>query len=563
MSLLIVIPLFMGVVAYWFPQVGARAVMLATQVAILFVSIAHALVLLRSGETVREPLGGTDPALNIELLGTGTSMSLVVLTALLMLGTAICALKYANQKFVLLLLILQSVVNALFLTDDVFNVFVLLEVLTMIMVLLNLFIKERRSIYDALYYLIIQIVGMSFFLFGLAYLYRAVGQLNLSLIAAAVAGGGVTATQLLVPMALMLTGLALKLGLFPLLSYVPRFYGNPGAPVVVLMLSSAVVSTAVMYWIARLTWAFEPVLDFRPVLLVLGFATAVVGAVKALAARDARILLAFSTVSQAGLMLIALGSGTLLTEQGFITHLFAHALAKALLFFAVGALGAQYGSTNLNFIRQGIWQQPVVGAAFAIGALSMLGFPLTAGGVSKYWIVEGIGSGWEYWGLWLVNLGTALVMVKLLLPPQVFSASPSDFDMQPGSQTSYSTEQPRYGFQPASTYRTDTISGAVPQLPRYVQGLLLAISLIILLFGFGGLDFSITWLAFLTKAWQIALLTLLALLLTYLWRHNGFSARYPQLQQFVGTSIALPDACLMVAVFFAGMVFAALLLGVA
>jgi len=539
MSLLILIPLLMAVGAYWLPRTGAQAALLASQVATAVLAVAQAVPLLRSGGQIRETLGGTDQALNIELLGTGTSLGLVVLTSVLVLAASVCALRFANQKFVLLLLLFQAIVNGLFLTDDVFNLFVLLEVVTLVMVLLILFIKERRSIYDALYYLIIQIIGMSFFLLGIAYLYRAVGQLSLSLIALSIASGGVTANQLIVPLALMLTGLALKIGLFPLMSYVPRFYGNPGAPVVVLMLSSSVLATAVMYWIARLAWAFSPVLDIKPLLLLLGFTTAIGGAIKALAQRDARMLLAFSTVSQAGLMLIALGAGTAVSERGFIAHLFAHALTKALLFIGVGALAESAGSSDLSVIRQQIWRTPILGAAFVASALSMMGFPFTAGGVSKYWIVEGIsGHGWIYWGVWLVNLGTTLIMAKLILPKRALGV-PS----------------------PAAAPENQTAIVTSP-IPWYVQAVFGVLALLLLVFGFTGLSLNITLSALATKAWQIAILAAVALFLLYVWSRiipKDWSGRA---QSVLGNALALPDACLAVAAFFAAVLLLFLVLGV-
>jgi len=551
MSLLILIPLLMGVVAYWFPRTGALAVLLASQAVTLGLAATQVIPLIRTGSSIRETLGGTDRALNIELLATATSMGLVVLTGVLMLAASICALRFVNQKFVLLLLLLQAVLNGLFLTDDVFNLFVLLEVVTLVMVLLNLFIRERRSIYDALYYLIIQIIGMSFFLLGIAYLYRAVGQLSLSLITASIAAGMVTGTQLLVPMALMLTGLALKVGLFPLMSYIPRFYGNPGAPLVVLMLSSSLLSTAVLFWIARIVWAFSPLLDIRPLLLILGFATALGGAVKALVQRDARMLLAFSTVSQAGLMLIALGGGTALSERGFIAHLFAHALTKGLLFIGVGVLTEAYGTCDLFVIRERIWQTPLLGAAFAVGALSLIGFPLTAGGVSKYWIVEGA-HGWLYWGIWLVNLGTTMVMARLLVPRSWLGLAP----VGPSEPTFKASDF-------AAPVADGTPTGRMGLVPTYVQITLAALTLLVLLFGFTGLNLSITWLAFANKAWQILLLAALALFLTRIWPRIAPTSWYAQLQPSLTNALALPDACLAVAAFFAGVLLLSMVMGVA
>jgi len=609
MALVIILPLLLGVGAYWLPLVGAKIVLVASQVATIGLTIwllLQAMALGGSRSTgLVETMGGTNRYLNIELLGTPVSLGLVLLAGILFLATSICAIRFAINKFVLLLLVLQSLVNALFLTDDVFNLFVLLEVVTLVMVLLILYLKEKRSIYDALYYMIIQIIGMSFFLLGLAYLYRAVGQLSMTLIAAAISSGGVTPTQLIIPFALMLTGLALKVGLFPLMSYVPRFYGNPGAPVVVLMLSSAIMATVVIFWIARLSWAFEPVLDTKPILLVLGICTAVIGAAKALVQRDARMLLAFSTVSQAGLMLMALGTGSGYGERGFITHLFAHALAKALLFFCVGAFTEAYGTCNLAVFRERIWHHPILAAALMLAGLSMVGFPLTFGGISKYWIMSSVGGNLAlYWLAWLANLMTALVIVRLLVPSHIsathlFRNSVGNSVVSRRRWRGSSTDGIAITRHSARSRRIQELSHSEAvvsrrrsrgsstdgilhkPIPRYVLAVLASLAFLVALGGLFGTElirnllggsYTIDPSALALKALQILLLVGLAWTLTQLQRRyfdtnleqltSTSQLWHRRLHTTLGNSLALPDACLLIAGFFAGIVLISLLSGV-
>jgi len=614
MVLLVLVPLLLGVVAYRAPIRAARVIIILSQLA----AIAYVLFWLPraigAGELI-ESLGGTDRNLYIELSGTPISLSLVLLTAVLLLAATICGLRHATHKLILLYAILQGLMSGIFLTNDIFNLFVVLEVVTIVMVLLNVYRREVRSVYDALYYLLIQIVGMTFFLFGLGYLYRATGQLSMSLITETINSGLVPARSLIIPFALILTGLGLKLGLFPLFSYVPRFYGNPGAPISVLMISSSLISTAALFWIARVAWAFRP-LNTGPLLITLGTLTAFAGAAKALAHHDARLVLAFSTVSQAGLALIAIGSGTATSDRGFIAHLFTHALAKALLFLAVGALVEKTHSSQLSDIRHEIWRHPLVALAMVVGAISLVGIPLTAGGISKYWIMSGSGNPWIEAVTWVVTLGTALIMGRILVPhhsvitaavhqgldngrlqnspllrpvSRVFDfANSAEGSPDSGPALLGASEFPDGRHSTSSEVEPEPLPWAGPEPPALtasataperfpirgpIAAVLAGMVVLVLVVGMTGTEamgvltgsyYGISAVAMLTKALQLFGLLLFASAFIW-WLPRG--SWWPR-RAFVGfrdglaKSFALPDAFAAVAIFFVGVLLFAFLPGV-
>jgi len=609
MVLLVLVPLLLGVVAYRVPLPVSKVLILISQLGAIAFTLDLLRIALQQG-TVWQQLGGDDRRLYIELAGTPVSLSLTILTSLLMLGATLVGWRFATHKLLLLYGILQGLVSGIFLTDDIFNLFVLLEVLTIVMVLLNVYKKEVRVVYDALYYLIIQIIGMTFFLLGLAYLYRATGQLSMTLINQVIDSGSVNGRMLVLPFALMLCGLGLKVGLFPLYSYVPRFYGNPGAPLSVLMLSSSLLSTAILFWIARIAWAFAP-LNTAPMLLALGFLTAVAGAVKALAQRDARLVLAFSTVSQSGLALIALGSGTAMSQRGFIAHLFAHAIAKALLFLAVGALLDRGESSDVANVRQVVWRYPVIAVAMVLGAISLIGIPLTAGGISKYWIMSG-GPNWLIEAsTWVVTLGTALIMAKLLLP-LVGGFDGRDFvAAQPTNNVATRPTEVATGWLSSERKRTtvsslrssadslasveteqarfDAQSASLPGTSVAAVGVLAVGAFLILLGGMAGTRamgalmgafpysigdtpaqvaaapyFGIAASSLAIKAIQLLGVLLLALALTWLlpklksWQTPAFE----NLRSGLAGSLSLPNACLALTSFFLGFLLFAFLPGV-
>ena len=564
MVLLVLAPLLLGVVAYRLPLAWAKgALVLGQVVALAYTGYLFAPVAGGQSQVV-DSLGGFFPYLYIELRGTSFSLGLVLMTGVLFLATSAWVVTHASNKLILLLLALQGLCNGIFLTDDIFNLFVILEVVTIVLVLLNVFHRERRSIYDALYYLIIQLVGMTFFLLGVAYVYRAFGQLSMNWIEIAGAAGMADPTALAVAFALILTGLALKVGLFPLFSYVPRFYGNPGAPVVVLLLSSALISTAAIYWIGRVYYAFgwhavgsHALSGARALLVALGLLTAVGGAAKALAQRNILLVLAFSTVSQSGLALLALANH----PAGFLSHLFTHAVAKALLFLGALLLVERYGTTDVRELRAVVFREPLAALALLVGGLSLIGVPLTAGSTSKYLIMEVGTSGLDQALVWVVTVGTVLIIAKLLLPIKVVGANetiraraalPKNLRLR--NSADHAVVVPEKGNAGARGAFRDLSDGALSQ--RFVEAAIVVLALLVLLGGLlgpwamrAGLGYwyPISAGALALKGVQLAVL-IAAVLAARAYIPTRWWARAATP---LSDSLALPDACLALAAFFA------------
>ncbi|WP_425953719.1 complex I subunit 5 family protein [Xylanimonas sp. McL0601] len=412
MVALVLVPVVLGVALYRLPLRAAQVLALAGQGWVAWRAVSLLTRSTRDG-MFAEVLGGSDHLLYISLRGERTALTFVLLTVLLFTAALVWTLRssYADNKLLLLLLVLQGLSAGIFLTDDVFNLFVLFEVATLTAVLLVMFKKDRRNTYDGLYYLVVQIVAMLFFLFGVAYLYRTFGVLSVTEIGLMVQQG-VDGRALVLPFAFMLTGIALKAGLFPLFSYVPRSYGNPGAPTVMLVLMSGVLVKGALFWLARLIDVFAPALDLGVFLVVVGLVTGVAGAAKALAQTDVRLLLAYSTVSQAGLITIALATGSAASSGGAVLHMVNHALLKTVLFLTAAMIVRRYGTARLAELRGVARRMPLVAVVSAVAVLGMVGAPFTGGGASKDLILAGAGGTWAAVAIWVVNAGTMLVFVK-------------------------------------------------------------------------------------------------------------------------------------------------------
>jgi len=208
----------------------------------------------------------------------------------------------------------------------------------------------------------------------------------------------------------ILLGLGIKTAFPGVHFWLPRAHSAAPTPASAL-LSGFAVKLGV-YGIARLgTFASSPEL------LIIGSAMAIFGVSKALVQYDAKKLLAYSTISQLGYMVAALGIGALLGFAGALYHALAHSLFKGLLFLSVGRLEKFYGTRDLRLLGgRALWEMPYTFIMFAVGALAISGFPGMSGFVSKTMIKVALkeqGLYLVYWALQVANVGTVIYFCKL------------------------------------------------------------------------------------------------------------------------------------------------------
>jgi len=149
-------------------------------------------------------------------------------------------------------------------------------------------------------------------------------------------------------------------------------------------------------------------------LLFAGVFMALYGALQGVMQRDAKRLLAYSTMGQLGFMVSSLAAGTDLGRCGCAALVLGHALSKGLLFLSVGEIEKRYGTRDLAELGRGMKDLPWIFPFFAVGALSLAGAPLTAGGWGKSMVKAGVeGSPFVEACLFLAGLGTVLSLCKL------------------------------------------------------------------------------------------------------------------------------------------------------
>ncbi|MCL2016839.1 MAG: proton-conducting membrane transporter [Defluviitaleaceae bacterium] len=404
----VIIPIIVAVFLYLFPFPRlAKIIALLVQLGLL-IAVTYLFYITRQTEVVTV-IGPYTEALGIILRADYLSAVFVLLTAFIFLMVTLYSFNdKISRLFWLLLFIWEGVIIGVFLTSDLFNVFVLMEVATLVVTILIMFNKEKRSMYDGLIYIMINFVGIQFYLLGLGYLYRNVGILELNAVAQSVSL--LETSQLVLPYAFIMTFIGLKCALLPLFSWLPKAHSTPGAsPAVSALLSGLHIKTGV-YLFLRFQIVFQGI-GLEWLFVAIGLVTAVVGVIMAISQKNIKRILAYSTIAQVGLIIAGISLGSVYNFTGAVFHVVNHALFKAVLFLAAGIIADAYASKNITEIRGVLKQLPIVGFATIFAILGIIGMPGFNGSISKYFLMYEVG--WLLNAIMVaINFGTITVFVR-------------------------------------------------------------------------------------------------------------------------------------------------------
>ncbi len=268
----------------------------------------------------------------------------------------------------------------LVLANNLLLLYVAWELVGLCSYLLIGFWYEKRSASEAAKKAFITTrIGDVGLLIGIILLYRTAGTFDTSTIIHIAQEGGFADSTLMAAVLLIFLGAMGKSAQFPLHVWLPDAMEGP-TPVSALIHAATMV-VAGIYLVARIFPLFEVADPSLTVVAVVGLSTAVIAASIALVMTDLKKILAYSTVSHLGFMMLALGSGAYVVAM---FHLFTHAFAKALLFLSAGSV--DHGTGGKRDIRQlgGLRKKmPITFVTFSIGALALAGVPPLGGFFSK------------------------------------------------------------------------------------------------------------------------------------------------------------------------------------
>jgi multicomponent Na+:H+ antiporter subunit D len=412
----ILIPLAAGSLSFLFGP-RARVPLLAAALAGLWLALVRLVLELMAAGVLHHPVGGWGAPLGIGLRADGLSAVMLLMTATVGSFISLYAVGYFSAKrsgdcFWPLWWFLWAALNGLFLSADLFNLYVTLELLSLSAVGLVALAGDRAALAAGLRYLLAALSGSLAYLMGVALLYGAHGTLALELMAGpAPAGRAVPAAA-----GLMTVGLLLKTALFPLHFWLPPAHGSALPPVSALL--SGLVIKASFYILLRLWFeAFPSALTpaFAQMLGALGGIAVFWGGWLALRQDKLKMLIAWSTVAQIGYLFLvfplasaASPADAITAWSGGVYQALSHAVAKAALFLSAGAM-LQVTDEERVERMEGVGRHlPVSLFAFAVAGVSLMGLPPSGGFVAKWLLLDAALTSGQWWWAAVLILGSLL-----------------------------------------------------------------------------------------------------------------------------------------------------------
>jgi len=294
-----------------------------------------------------------------------------------------------NLYYVLIDLLLSSLL-ALVYTNDLFTAYVFIEINTISACGLIMIRQVGRTIIAAVRYMIMSLLGSGLFLIGLCMLYDQTGHLLMSNVHEVIEmqmSGGQYSVPLVVTIALIVVGLAIKSALFPFHAWLPDAYGYSTVSSAAIL--SSLVSKGYIFLLIKIIYrviGFEVFFnsEIDNVLFVFGLAGMIFGSVSAIQENDVRRMIAYSSVAQIGYIYMGFGLGTQAGMVASVFHILSHAASKSLLFIAaIGLTDVSGGSRHFIELTGAGYRNRSAGVAFTVGSLSMVGIPLFSGFISK------------------------------------------------------------------------------------------------------------------------------------------------------------------------------------
>lgn len=351
----------------------------------------------QAGEPIRYFFGGWPPPIGIELVLDPLSAFFCAFVT----GIGLFALWHGRTvveaetpgksvPFYSAVLLFLGGSCGMLLTGDLFNLYVFLEISSLATYAL-LSIGDKRAPVAGFRYLILGTVGASTYLLGVGFLFMVTGSLNMADVTAILPELGhspVTLSALI----LIVLGIGLKMALFPMHGWLPDAYTYASSTATALV---GAIGTKVAAYILIRTLFFIEQPDFvgeaiplGTIIAYLGAAGIVWGAAMAMAQKDFKRMLAFSSVGHVGYIAVGIGLGSPLGFIAAVLHAFNHAIMKLCLFLISGTLMSKLGHLTIGrFDNRLSVQMPWTMLALTIAAISMIGLPPTAGFFSKWYLI--------------------------------------------------------------------------------------------------------------------------------------------------------------------------------
>ena len=422
----VVLPLIAGLLCFLFSRRTFAVALVATLIN-FFIACLLIYQLLVFG-SMRCYIGGWQPPLGITLRSDGPALLMVLMTAVTGLAVTLYARGYFSHRisdpvrarrhqrqqryFWPLWMLLLAGLNGLFLSGDIFNLYVTLELVAISAASLAALSGKPAAQRASFRYLLISLLGSLTYLLGVVFLYRSCGVLDLDLLRNLIGNGAGMGAAL----ALLTVGLLLKTALVPLHFWLPPAHANALAPVSVIL--SALVVKGSFYLLFRFWFElFAPIVS--PVALnflgTLGAIAILWGAVQAMRQQRLKLMVAYSTVSQLGYLFIAFPLSRVV-EGGQVWAIvifiaLTHACAKSAMFMAAGSVYLHLGHDRIKDLAGVRASLPITVFAYGIAGVSLMGLPPSGAFIAKWMLLSASFVSSQWWWVLVIMAGSLLAMV--------------------------------------------------------------------------------------------------------------------------------------------------------
>ncbi|MBD3370710.1 NADH/ubiquinone/plastoquinone (complex I) [Candidatus Fermentibacteria bacterium] len=336
-------------------------------------------------------VGNWPPPIGIAMVVDGLTVFMLLTVNLIAFLVVLYSTNYMSRytqkwQFYSLFMLMLAGMNGVIVTGDIFNLFVYLEIAAVASYALVAFGTERQELEAAFKYAVMGSLGSMFVLLGVVWMYAHTSTLNMADMAMVLRDGG-SGEIVLLASVLFLVGFGLKAALVPFHAWLPDAHPSAPAPISA-MLSGVLIKALGVYAICRLFYSvFGITWELSTILLTLGTVSMCVGVLLALKQWDMKRLLAYSSISQVGYIMIGIGIGTPLGILAALFHLFNHSVFKSLLFLGSGAVEYATGTRDLRKMGGLARRMPLTAGTSMAGSMSLAGIPPFAGFWSKLLIV--------------------------------------------------------------------------------------------------------------------------------------------------------------------------------
>ncbi|MDR0843215.1 MAG: NADH-quinone oxidoreductase subunit L [Acidobacteriota bacterium] len=399
-TLFIALPLAVVLILNLLPRKLADAASLWCGIALTLLSSAYILVLPHLPESLWRWISDFDPVNRVlHWQVTPSDLMVVMFLAIaLVVFSAFWVGRYLisdeNRRFVFnnLLILCMAGMNGIVLSNDLFTLYVFLEIVAAASFVLIALERTNAGLEGAFKYVLLSAVATVLVLSSMALIFMLVGSLDYGAVNAFLTSGqqdAATSRFATFAIGLFVVGLFIKGGIVPFHGWLPDAYS--AAPTASSVLLGGIVTKAAgVFTLIQLTRNVFGLVNPSTILLVIGTLSIAVGAFAALGQKNFKRMLAYSSISQIGYIIIGLGAANEIGYVGAILHLFNHSTFKTLLFVNSAAVEKQTGTVDMDKLGGLSSKMPVTGFTSVLAFLSTAGVPPLSGFWSKLLIVLGV-----------------------------------------------------------------------------------------------------------------------------------------------------------------------------